>query len=147
MFFLIHGILDIHGIYGLPCISLTMRKCNRNFNKTWQFVTHLVNSFFWNLQDHFHPLIRVTLLHESNTGNFAPIKDFYCIPAVMASSKTWKVKLRLFMDEYIDDMVDPTSLDADINLWCNLWLNSQVELPQDVKKVLERKPKCSFAKY
>ena len=65
----------------------------------------------------------------------------------MASSKTWKVKLRLFMDEYIDDMVDPTSLDAEINLWCNLWLNSQAELPQDVKKVLERKAKCRFAKY
>ena len=48
------------------------------------------------------------------------------------------------MDEYINDMVDPTSLDAEIDLWGNLWRNNQAELPQHVKKVLERKPKTSF---
>ena len=50
------------------------------------------------------------------------------------------------MGEYIDDdMVDSTSLDAEIDLWGNLWLNSQAELPQNVKEVLERKPKSGFA--
>ena len=63
----------------------------------------------------------------------------------MPNSKTWKVKLGSSMGEYIDDMVDSTSLDAEIDLWGNLWLNSQAELPQDVKEVLERKPKSGFA--
>ena len=58
--------------------------------------------------------------------------------------RCWKVKLSSFMGEYIDDMVDPTSLDAEIDLWGNLWRNNQAELPQHVKKVLERKPKTSF---
>ena len=58
--------------------------------------------------------------------------------------RCWKVKLSSFMDEYIDDMVDPTSLDAEIDLWGNLWRNNQAELPHHVKKVLERKPKTSF---
>ena len=48
--------------------------------------------------------------------NVAPIKGFYFIPAIMANSKIWKVKLRSFMDEYIDNMVDPTSLDAEIKI-------------------------------
>ena len=48
--------------------------------------------------------------------NVAPVKGFYFIRAIMANSKIWKVKLRSFMDEYIDDMVDPTSLDAEINI-------------------------------
>ena len=26
---------DIHDIYGIPYISLNMRKYNQNFNKTW----------------------------------------------------------------------------------------------------------------
>ena len=78
--------------------------------------------------------------------NLAPMKGFYCIATIMANNKTWKIKLRSFMDEYIDDMVDPTSLDAEIHLWGNLWLNNQAELPQDVKEVLERKPKSGFAK-
>ena len=77
--------------------------------------------------------------------NVAPIKGFYCIPTIMPNSKTWKVKLGSFMGEYIDDMVDSTSLDAEIDLWGNLWLNSQAELPQNVKEVLERKPKSGFA--
>ena len=51
------------------------------------------------------------------------------MPTIMAYSKNWKVKLRSFMDEYIDDMVDPTSLDSEIDLWGNLWLNNQAELP------------------
>ena len=46
----------------------------------------------------------------------ALIKGFYCIPTMMAKNKTWKVKLRSFIDEYFDDMVDPTSLDAEIDL-------------------------------
>ena len=46
--------------------------------------------------------------------NIAPIKGF-CIPKIMANSKTWKVKLRSFMDKYTDEMVDPTSLDAEID--------------------------------
>ena len=46
--------------------------------------------------------------------NIAPIKGFY-IPKIMANSKTWKVKLRSFMDKYTDEMVDPTSLDAEID--------------------------------
>ena len=49
------------------------------------------------------------------------------------------------MDEYINDIVDPTSSDAEIDLCGNLWLNNQVELPQDIKEVLERKPKSGFA--
>ena len=53
--------------------------------------------------------------------------------------------LRSFMDEYIDDMVDPTNLDAEIELWGNLWLNNQAELPQGVKEVLERKRESDFA--
>ena len=77
--------------------------------------------------------------------NVAPIKGFYCIPTIMANNKTWKVKLRSFMDEYINDIVDPTSSDAEIDLCGNLWLNNQVELPQDIKEVLERKPKSGFA--
>ena len=36
-------------------------------------------------------------------------------------------------------MVDPTSFDAEIDLWGNLWLNNQAELPQDVKGGLEGK--------
>ena len=64
--------------------------------------------------------------------NVAPVKGFYSIPTLMVNNKTWKVKLRSFMDEYIDNMVDPTSLDIEIDLWCNLWLNKQAELPQDV---------------
>ena len=68
--------------------------------------------------------------------NAAPVKGFYCIPTIMANNKTCKVKLRSFMDEYIYDMVDPRSLDAEIDLWANLWLNNQAGLPQDVKEVL-----------
>ena len=60
---MIHDIHDMHGIHDISCISLATKKCNENF------LTHLVNSFFENLQDHSHPLIRVTLLHERNTGN------------------------------------------------------------------------------
>ena len=75
----------------------------------------------------------------------ALIKDFYCLPAITANNKTWEVKLRSFMDEYIDDMVDPTSLDKEIDFWGNLWIKNQAELPQDVKEVLERKPKSGFA--
>ena len=40
-------------------------------------------------------------------------------------------------------MVDPTSLDTEIDLWCNLWRNNHAELPQHVRKVLERKPKTN----
>ena len=74
----------------------------------------------------------------------ALIKSFYCLPAITANSKTWKVKLRSFMDEYIDDMVDPTSLDSETDLWGNSWIKNQAELPQDVKEVLERKQKSGF---
>ena len=49
------------------------------------------------------------------------------------------------MDEYIDDMVDPTYLDSEIDFWGNLWIKNQAELPEDVKEVLERKPKSGFA--
>ena len=37
------------------------------------------------------------------------------------------------MDEYIDDMVDPTYLDSEIDFWGNLWIKNQAELPEDVK--------------
>ena len=43
---MIYDIHDIHDIYGMPYISLTLRKYNQNFNKTWRFLTHLMNSFF-----------------------------------------------------------------------------------------------------
>ena len=42
-------------------------------------------------------------------------------------------------------MVDPTSVDAEIDLWGNLWLNNQAELSQDVKEGLEGKTISSFA--
>ena len=42
-------------------------------------------------------------------------------------------------------MVDPTSLDAEIDLWGNLGLNNQAELSQDVKEGLEGKTTSSFA--
>ena len=42
-------------------------------------------------------------------------------------------------------MVDPTSLDAEIDLWGNLGLNNQAELSQDVKEGLEGKTISSFA--
>ena len=79
-----------------------------------------------------------------STVNIAPIKGFY-IPKIMANSKTWKVKLRSFMDKYTDEMVDPTSLDAEIDFQGNLWLNNQTELPQNVEEILEKKPKSGFA--
>ena len=63
----------------------------------------------------------------------------------MANSKTWRVKLRSFMDKYIDEMVDRTSLDAEIDFQGNLWLNNQAELPQDVEEILEGKRKSGFA--
>ena len=53
---------------------------------------------------------------RSSVVNVAPIKGFYCIPTIMVINKTWKVKFRSFLDEYIDDMVDPTSLHAEIDL-------------------------------
>lgn len=42
-------------------------------------------------------------------------------------------------------MVDPTSLDAEIDLWGNLGLNNQAELSQDVKEDLEGKTISGFA--
>ena len=48
------------------------------------------------------------------------------------------------MDKYTDEMVDPTSLDAEIDFQGNLWLNNQTELPQNVEEILEKKPKSSF---
>lgn len=49
------------------------------------------------------------------------------------------------MDKYIDEMVDRTSLDAEIDFQGNLWLNNQAELPQDVEEILEGKRKRGFA--
>lgn len=42
-------------------------------------------------------------------------------------------------------MVDQTSFDAEIDLWGNLWLNNQAELPQDVKGGLKGKTISGFA--
>ena len=78
--------------------------------------------------------------------NVAPMKGFYCIATIMANNKTWKVKLRSFMDEYIEDMVDPTSLDAEIHLWGNLWLNNQAELPQMSRKYWKENQKVVLPK-
>ena len=63
----------------------------------------------------------------------------------MASDNSWKEHLRDFMDDYIDDMPDPTCFDAEIDLWGNLWLKDQKQLPQSIKEVMERKPKKGYS--
>ena len=84
------------------------------------------------------------LRERFSAENVAPINGFYCIPVIMASQKSWKEKLKSFMEDYIDDMPDSTSFDAEIDLWGNMWLSNSTDLPKTIKEVMERKPKTGF---
>ena len=74
--------------------------------------------------------------------NVAPIRGFYCIPAIIPNNKTWKVKLRSFINEYTDDMVDPTSLHAEIDLWGDLRLKNQAQYQRMLKRYWKQNQKA-----
>ena len=51
----------------------------------------------------------------------------------------WKSNLRSFAKEYMSDLPDPSSLNAELERWENLWINNfNGELPSTVEETLAK---------
>lgn len=60
----------------------------------------------------------------------------------MSRNKDWKARLKAFMGNYVDDMPDDNSFDAEIDLWGNLWLSdlNAVLLPDGIVETIQKMP-------
>jgi len=80
------------------------------------------------------------LVERFSKENRSRINAFYCIPSIMdRHHASWKVKLKDFMLEHLDDIPSIGTADAEIDRWEQLWLKEKYdELPSSVKGTLKK---------
>ena len=54
----------------------------------------------------------VAIFHDENN---IYLKVFYCVPSVMTRFSGWKENLKAFMLKYTEDMMNVTTVDAEIH--------------------------------
>ena len=86
----------------------------------------------------------VDLKDRFNSDAIRVINGFYCIPSIMAVKSEWKKQLKDFMVKYKSDMPEFWSIDAELDLWQNFWLNSDGELTSTVEETMKNMPETMF---
>ena len=77
------------------------------------------------------------LKEQFNFTSITRVQAFYAVPSIMDKySGTWKSKVREFMLNNKEDMIDVETFDAELDTWEHLWLRKPHQsLPKNVTEV------------
>ena len=70
------------------------------------------------------------------------IDGFYCVPSVMTKHTAWKLRAKSYLIKYKSDLPSKETVDAELDLWENLWLTgseagARCTLPDTIPKTFK----------